>query len=133
MKDKCPPPPPPHTHADLDCGPIIAQDVSHVSHRDAVPDMVRKGRDLERVVLARAVRWHLQDRVVVHNNKVGGWVAHGCGLLGGWLSRGRLAWRRGCAVCRRAGRGCSRQLRSASTALPAAHAPPSRPLADCGV
>lgn len=46
-----------------------------MSHRDAVPDMVRKGRDLERVVLARAVRWHLQDRVLVHNNKVG-WGRH---------------------------------------------------------
>lgn len=55
--------------SDLDCGPIIAQDVTHVSHRDSVPDMVRKGRDLERTVLAKAVRWHLQDRVIVHDNK----------------------------------------------------------------
>ncbi|PSC76946.1 Formyltetrahydrofolate deformylase [Micractinium conductrix] len=55
--------------SDLDCGPIIAQDVTHVSHRDAVPDMVRKGRDLERTVLAKAVRWHLQDRIIVHDNR----------------------------------------------------------------
>ncbi|KAI3427068.1 hypothetical protein D9Q98_007008 [Chlorella vulgaris] len=55
--------------SDLDCGPIITQDVTNVSHRDSVPDMVRKGRDLERTVLAKAVRWHLQDRVVVHGNK----------------------------------------------------------------
>ncbi|KAL4444146.1 hypothetical protein ABPG75_011883 [Micractinium tetrahymenae] len=55
--------------SDLDCGPIIAQDVTHVTHRDAVPDMVRKGRDLERTVLAKAVRWHLQDRIIVHDNR----------------------------------------------------------------
>lgn len=55
--------------SDLDCGPIVAQDVTHVTHRDAVPDMVRKGRDLERTVLAKAVRWHLQDRVIVHDNR----------------------------------------------------------------
>lgn len=55
--------------SDLDCGPIICQDVTHVTHRDGVKDMVRKGRDLERTVLAKAVRWHLQDRVIVHNNR----------------------------------------------------------------
>jgi formyltetrahydrofolate deformylase len=55
--------------SDLDQGPIIEQDVARVSHRDTVEDMVRKGRDLERVVLARAVRLHLEDRLLVHGNK----------------------------------------------------------------
>ena len=54
---------------DLDEGPIIEQDVARISHRDAVDDLVRKGRDLEKVVLARAVRSHLEDRVLVHGNK----------------------------------------------------------------
>ncbi len=54
---------------DLDEGPIIEQDVIRTSHRDAVHDLLRKGRDLERNVLARAVRWHLEDRVVVYGNK----------------------------------------------------------------
>jgi len=53
----------------LDQGPIIEQDVTRVSHRDHVPDMVRKGRDLERLVLSRAVRVHLEDRVLVSGNK----------------------------------------------------------------
>ncbi|MBW4564599.1 MAG: formyltetrahydrofolate deformylase [Mojavia pulchra JT2-VF2] len=55
--------------ADLDAGPIIEQDVVRVSHRDAVEDLVRKGKDLERVVLARAVRSHLQNRVLVYGNR----------------------------------------------------------------
>jgi formyltetrahydrofolate deformylase len=55
--------------AELDEGPIIAQDVSPVSHRDAVSDLVRKGRDLETVVLARAVRAHLEHRTLVYGNK----------------------------------------------------------------
>lgn len=55
--------------ADLDEGPIIEQDVVRCSHRDSVDDLVRKGRDLEKVVLARAVRWHLEDRVLVYANK----------------------------------------------------------------
>lgn len=50
---------------DLDEGPIIAQRTAHVTHRDSVEDMIRKGRDLERVVLAEAVRLHLEDRVIV--------------------------------------------------------------------
>ena len=54
---------------DLDEGPIIAQDVLRVSHRDTVPDLVRKGRDLEKVVLARAVYLHLQRRIIVYHNK----------------------------------------------------------------
>ena len=53
----------------LDEGPIIEQDVVRVSHRDSVEDMVRKGRDLERVVLARAVRLHLRHRLLVHGNR----------------------------------------------------------------
>ena len=55
--------------ADLDQGPIIEQDVARVSHRDSVADLVRKGRDLEKVVLARAVALHLRHRVVVLGNK----------------------------------------------------------------
>jgi formyltetrahydrofolate deformylase len=55
--------------ADLDEGPIIEQDVARISHRDAVGDLIRKGRDLEKIVLARAVRLHLEDRVLVYGNK----------------------------------------------------------------
>jgi formyltetrahydrofolate deformylase len=55
--------------SDLDEGPIVGQDVARCSHRDSVEDLVRKGRDLEKVVLARAVRWHLDDRVLVYGNK----------------------------------------------------------------
>jgi formyltetrahydrofolate deformylase len=54
---------------DLDEGPIIEQDVIRASHRDALEDLVRKGRDVERNVLSRAVRWHLEDRVLVYGNK----------------------------------------------------------------
>jgi len=54
---------------DLDEGPIIEQDVIRTSHRDAVDDLVRKGRDVERAVLARAVRWHLEDRILVYGNR----------------------------------------------------------------
>ncbi|HEX4419197.1 MAG TPA: formyltetrahydrofolate deformylase [Kofleriaceae bacterium] len=55
--------------ADLDQGPIIEQETIRVSHRDSVDDLVRKGRDLEKTVLANAVRWHLQDRVLVYAGK----------------------------------------------------------------
>jgi formyltetrahydrofolate deformylase len=55
--------------AELDAGPIIEQDVGRVSHRDSVEDLKHLGRDLERRVLARAVRWHCEDRVIVHGNK----------------------------------------------------------------
>jgi formyltetrahydrofolate deformylase len=58
-----------YASATLDQGPIIEQDVMRVSHRDSIDDMVRKGRDLEKVVLARAVRWHLEDRILVYGNK----------------------------------------------------------------
>jgi len=55
--------------ATLDEGPIIEQDVVRVTHRDTVEDMLQKGRDLEKVVLSRAVRWHLENRVLVCQNK----------------------------------------------------------------
>ncbi|MEY7971188.1 formyltetrahydrofolate deformylase [Saccharomonospora xinjiangensis] len=55
--------------ADLDAGPIIEQDVIRVDHRDTVSDMVRKGRDIEKVTLARGLRWHLESRVLVHGNR----------------------------------------------------------------
>jgi formyltetrahydrofolate deformylase len=55
--------------SDLDEGPIIEQDVARVSHRDSVADLIRKGRDLERVVLARAVGHHLAHGVLVYGNK----------------------------------------------------------------
>jgi formyltetrahydrofolate deformylase len=55
--------------ADLDEGPIIEQDVIRVTHKDSLKDMVRKGRDLERVVLARAVKAHLEKRVMVLNKR----------------------------------------------------------------
>ena len=54
---------------DLDEGPIIHQDVARVTHRQGVDELVRKGRDLERIVLAQAVRWHLEGRVLVYGNK----------------------------------------------------------------
>lgn len=54
---------------ELDAGPIIEQDVTRVTHRDSVHDMIRKGRDLERQVLSHAVRLHLQRRILVHGNK----------------------------------------------------------------
>ena len=53
---------------DLDEGPIIEQDLVRVSHRDGLEDVVRKGADIERVVLARAVTWHCEDRVLVAGN-----------------------------------------------------------------
>jgi formyltetrahydrofolate deformylase len=53
----------------LDDGPIIEQDVVRVSHRDTVDDLIRKGRDLEKVVLSRAVRWHVENRVLLYGNK----------------------------------------------------------------
>lgn len=54
---------------DLDEGPIIHQDVVRVTHRHGVDDLVRRGRDLEKLVLAQAVRWHLEGRVLVYGNK----------------------------------------------------------------
>jgi formyltetrahydrofolate deformylase len=53
----------------LDAGPIIEQDVVRISHRDEIEDLVARGRDLERVVLARALRWHLERRILCYGNK----------------------------------------------------------------
>ena len=53
----------------LDDGPIIEQDVARISHRDQVEDLAARGRDLERVVLSRAVRWHLDRRILCYGNK----------------------------------------------------------------
>jgi formyltetrahydrofolate deformylase len=55
--------------AELDAGPIIEQDIVRVDHRCSVADLRRLGRHVERAVLARAVGWHLEDRVIVHQNK----------------------------------------------------------------
>ncbi|MEC3951480.1 formyltetrahydrofolate deformylase [Nocardia sp. CDC153] len=55
--------------AELDAGPIIEQDVIRIDHSDTVHDMVRQGRDIERVVLARGLRWHLEGRVLVHGRR----------------------------------------------------------------
>ncbi len=54
---------------ELDAGPIIEQDVARVSHRDDLTALIQLGRDIERSVLARAVKWHIEDRVLVHGNK----------------------------------------------------------------
>lgn len=53
----------------LDDGPIIEQDVVRISHRDSLEDLLQKGRDLEKVVLSRAVRWHIQNRILLYGNK----------------------------------------------------------------
>jgi formyltetrahydrofolate deformylase len=53
----------------LDDGPIIEQDVARISHRDSLDDLIRKGADLEKIVLSRAVRWHIENRVLVYANK----------------------------------------------------------------
>lgn len=55
--------------SDLDEGPIIEQDVIRTSHRDSPDDLVRRGRDMEKVCLARAVKWHVEDRILVYANK----------------------------------------------------------------
>ena len=54
---------------DLDEGPIIEQDIARISHRDQVEDLLQKGRDLERIVLSRAVRWHIDHRVLTYATK----------------------------------------------------------------
>ncbi len=53
----------------LDDGPIIEQGVARISHRDGLEDLVEKGRDLEKVVLSRAVRWHIESRILLYGNK----------------------------------------------------------------
>jgi formyltetrahydrofolate deformylase len=55
--------------ADLDEGPIIEQDVIRISHRDGLEDLIEKGRDLEKMVLSRAVRWHIDHRILVYDRK----------------------------------------------------------------
>ena len=55
--------------ADLDEGPIIHQDVTRINHRNAIPDLIRKGRDLEKSVFAQAIRLHLDNRILVYNNR----------------------------------------------------------------
>jgi formyltetrahydrofolate deformylase len=54
---------------ELDAGPIIQQDTTTVSHRDSLEDLKRKGQELERVVLSQALRWHLEKKILVYNNK----------------------------------------------------------------
>ena len=54
---------------DLDQGPIIEQEVVRIDHQDTIADLIRKGKDLERLVLSRAVRLHLQNRILVYDNK----------------------------------------------------------------
>jgi formyltetrahydrofolate deformylase len=53
----------------LDDGPIIEQDVVRISHRDTLEELIQKGRDLEKVVLSRAVRWHIENRILLYGNK----------------------------------------------------------------
>jgi formyltetrahydrofolate deformylase len=53
----------------LDDGPIIEQDVVRVYHRDTIDDLIQKGRDIEKVVLSRAVRWHVENRILLYGNK----------------------------------------------------------------
>jgi len=53
----------------LDAGPIIEQDITRVSHRDSLGDLKREGQDLERTVLSRAVRWHLERKILIYANK----------------------------------------------------------------
>jgi len=54
---------------ELDAGPIIEQDVTRVSHRDQIDQLIEKGRDVEKIVLSRAVRWHLEHRILFYGNK----------------------------------------------------------------
>ena len=54
---------------ELDKGPIIEQDILRVTHRDSVQDLIRKGKDLERMVLSRAVQWHAEEKILVYSNK----------------------------------------------------------------
>lgn len=55
--------------SELDEGPIIEQDVTRISHRDQIEEVIQKGRDLEKVVLSRAVRWHTEHRILLYNKK----------------------------------------------------------------
>jgi formyltetrahydrofolate deformylase len=55
--------------SELDAGPIIDQDVVHVSHRDSIDKLIMKGKDVEKLVLSRAIQLHLQRRTLVYNNR----------------------------------------------------------------
>ncbi|MGA9325929.1 MAG: formyltetrahydrofolate deformylase, partial [Salegentibacter sp.] len=55
--------------AELDAGPIIEQDISRISHNHSIQDLIMKGRDLEKIVLARAIKLHLARKTLVYNNK----------------------------------------------------------------
>jgi formyltetrahydrofolate deformylase len=55
--------------SELDAGPIIEQDVVHISHKDNVDDLVKKGRDLEKIVLSRAVEKHIERKVLAYKNR----------------------------------------------------------------
>ncbi len=55
--------------AELDAGPIIEQDIVRITHKDSIQDMIRKGRDIEKIILARAVRLHMQRKILVHGNR----------------------------------------------------------------
>ena len=55
--------------ADLDAGPIIEQDVVRITHKDTIDELVKKGRDLEKIVLSRAVEKHIQRKILTYNNK----------------------------------------------------------------
>ena len=54
---------------DLDAGPIIDQEIIRISHRDSIEDMVRKGKECEKQALARGLRSHIEDRVIIYGNK----------------------------------------------------------------
>ncbi len=54
---------------ELDAGPIIEQDVAHVSHTHSIKDLIAKGRDLEKIVLSNAIKLHIDRKVMVYNNK----------------------------------------------------------------
>ncbi len=54
---------------DLDAGPIIEQDITRITHKDTIDDLVKKGRDLEKIVLSRAVEKHIQRKILTYNNK----------------------------------------------------------------
>jgi hypothetical protein len=78
---------------ELDAGPIIEQDVARVSHRLTVEELEQIGRDIELIVLARAVRWHVEDRVLVHENKNRRLLAVSAQpVCGRWWIEERMNW-----------------------------------------
>ena len=54
---------------ELDCGPIIEQEVTRISHKDSLKDIINKGKDMEKLVLFRALKWHLENKILVYRNK----------------------------------------------------------------